>query len=161
MARRNPECGICETINTVATDDVTVIDDDRLSDRWRLALMENQGALGSMYITTREHRSDLDSLTEEETRDLMEIAQAMTKALKTAFHATHVNFACDMNDAAALHQPTHVHFKLRGRYEHTTVINDEEFSDTGFGTKHIKPHFVGRQTLRVIRNKIEDVYYGD
>lgn len=160
MGLRSPECSVCTIINADTNDDVTLLDGNPLTKHWRVALMENQGALGAMYLTTRVHRSDLDELTPEEAGDLMEIARVMTGALKAAFNAAHTNFACDMNEAAARHESTHVHFKLRGRYDSPVTVDGKEFYDEGFGTKTIRTHRVGRQILYIIRDRIEGAIDG-
>lgn len=82
---------------------------------WRVVLMKNQGAVGASYITTREHRADIDELTDQEWVELRDIVRILTEATKRQFGARHMNISCDMNDAAAAGTPTHVHFKLRGR----------------------------------------------
>lgn len=152
---RNPECTICDTISDPANGDVTLFDDTTESTGWRAVLMKDQGALGASYLTTREHRSDIDELSDTEWQELRDLVRLMTAAMKREFHPVHMNLACDMNDAAAAGEPTHVHFKLRPRGFRQTSIGRETFSDPGFGTKEVVPHKVGRATLTLIRELLE------
>ena len=59
IMRRTPNCDICRIIRDPANDDVTIADDMAIADHWRIALM-SRGLPGSMYITAREHRRDID-----------------------------------------------------------------------------------------------------
>lgn len=121
--------------------------------------MENQGVLGAMYLTTVKHYHSLGELTDSEWLGLRNLTRELESAVSRAFHPVYFNFACDMNDAARDKQPTHVYFKLRPRYANALQVNDEVFSDTGFGSKRIEPHVVAKDTLleikRVILSKLD------
>lgn len=152
---RNPECTICGIINTPENDDVALFDDIARDTGWRVVLMKDQGALGASYVTAREHRNDIDELTDREWQELRDLVRIITTAMRREFDPVHMNLAFDMNDGAAADEPTHVHFKLRPRGTRRTSIGRETFSDPGFGTKDIVPHKVGRETLILIRELIE------
>ena len=42
----NPECSICNIINQLDNDDVTLFDNETVGTGWRIALMNDQGAVG-------------------------------------------------------------------------------------------------------------------
>lgn len=151
----NPECSICNIINQPDNDDVTLFDNETVGAGWRIALMNDQGAIGASYLTTREHRSDIDELTDSEWVELRDLVRLLAGALRREFSPVHLNFACDMNDLALDGTPTHVHFKLRPRGFVPVEIGQERFSDAGFGTKIIFPHKVERSTLELIQERLE------
>lgn len=142
-------CEICDIINSDNND--VIIDQ---SSGWRVVLMENQGVLGAVYITTTDHSQALGDLSDEKWLGLRDLVRELEAAISQAFHPVYFNFACDMNDAAREGKPTHVHFKLRPRYSTAVKVGDAIFTDPGFGTKKIDPHKVDQDTLRLIRNRI-------
>ena len=151
----NPECEICSIISSPDNNDVQLFQEDMSETGWRVVLMKNQGAVGASYITTREHRADIDELTDQEWVELRDIVRILTEATKRQFGARHMNISCDMNDAAAAGTPTHVHFKLRGRGSRLITIATEQFSDGGYGTKNVASHDVSLEALHAIRERIE------
>ncbi|QHN43161.1 hypothetical protein GII36_04910 [Candidatus Mycosynbacter amalyticus] len=143
-------CSICDIITSPTNDDVVLLK----THGWRVILMENQGVLGAMYITTERHYQTLGDLSDRQWLGLRDLVRELEGAVSRAFHPVYFNFACDMNDAARDGEPAHVHFKLRPRYAHAVQFEGEVFEDQGFGSKKIVPHQVEKPTLRAIRKVI-------
>ncbi len=143
-------CSICDIINSPTNRDVVVTK----SHGWRVILMENQGALGAMYLTTERHYQTLGDLTDEQWLGLRDLVRELEAVVSQTFHPVYFNFACDMNDAAKDGEPAHVHFKLRPRYAHAVQFEGEVFEDQGFGSKTIRPLVVDREMLVAIRKAI-------
>ena len=129
-----------------------------VSDYWVVALAPNQGYLGRCYVTLKQHKGDLSSLSDKEWLDFADTSRRMEKALKSAFNATPFNWSCLMNNAYQ-HEPPqpHVHWHLLPRYEKSVKLNGLEFTDPQFGHHYDRDQrrSVDDATYRVIAQKVK------
>lgn len=120
-------CDICKHLNTKSNQVFQ-------NGSWVVALAPDQGYLGRCYVTLREHKPDLASLTTQEWRDFSEIVVRLEHVFKKDFGASVCNWASMMNNAFQLDQPApHVHWHFRPRYSKEVKIGKHIFRDPLFG----------------------------
>jgi diadenosine tetraphosphate (Ap4A) HIT family hydrolase len=95
---------------------------------------KNHAYLGRAYVTLKEHRPSLSSLSQEEWEDFQDIVKVLEKAYKESFGAEPLNWGCFMNHAFR-EKPynSHVHWHIYPRYEIAPVFDDITFDDSLFG----------------------------
>ena len=95
---------------------------------------ENHAYLGRAYVTLKEHKPSLSSLSQDEWKDFQDIVTKLESAYKDAFGAEPLNWGCFMNHAFRS-EPfnPHVHWHIYPRYKNAQVINDITFDDPLFG----------------------------
>jgi diadenosine tetraphosphate (Ap4A) HIT family hydrolase len=94
----------------------------------------NHAYLGRAYVTLKEHKANLSSLSQDEWTDFQEIVRKLEKAYKSAFGAEPLNWGCFMNHAFRT-KPfnSHVHWHVFPRYEIAPTIDSITFEDPLFG----------------------------
>jgi diadenosine tetraphosphate (Ap4A) HIT family hydrolase len=94
----------------------------------------NHAYLGRAYVTLKEHKGSLSSLSQQEWADFQEIVKRLEKAYKDAFGAEPLNWGCFMNHAFR-EKPfnSHVHWHIYPRYEVAPVLDGITFDDPLFG----------------------------
>jgi diadenosine tetraphosphate (Ap4A) HIT family hydrolase len=94
----------------------------------------NHAYLGRAYVTLKEHKANLSSLSQDEWADFQEIVRKLEKAYKSAFGAEPLNWGCFMNHAFRT-KPfnSHVHWHIFPRYEVAPVLDCITFDDSLFG----------------------------
>lgn len=94
----------------------------------------NHAYLGRAYVTLKEHKSSLSSLSQEEWDDFHQIVGKLEAGYQEAFGAEPLNWGCYMNHAFRI-KPfnSHVHWHVYPRYEKAVVINGITFDDPLFG----------------------------
>lgn len=94
----------------------------------------NHAYLGRAYVTLKEHKPSLSSLSQGEWEDFQAIVNKLEKAYKEAFNAEPLNWGCFMNHAFRT-KPfnSHVHWHIYPRYEVAQTIDSITFDDPLFG----------------------------
>lgn len=80
----NKKCDTCKHLENPSNNILT-------TDHWVVALAPDQGYLGRCYVTLREHKADLSSLSAEEWVEFGVIAKQLEQACEKAFNATPFN----------------------------------------------------------------------
>lgn len=147
----NKNCDICEHLDDQSGNIIN-------TDHWSVALAPDQGYLGRCYVTLREHKDSLSSLSDEEWADFARITRQLEDGCKEAFGATPFNWSCLMNNAFQV-KPSlpHVHWHFRPRYEHPAQLNGVTFVDPQFGFHYDREQRrkVDDETYHMILNKIK------
>lgn len=145
----NQNCSICKILDTSKNDILT-------TDHWVIALAPDQGYLGRCYVTLREHKDSLGSLTNKEWGEFALITKQLENACKKAFGAEPFNWACMMNNAYQVKPPLpHVHWHFRPRYEKPVQVNNVTFADSQFGF-----HYDREQRRRVTDETFQAILKG-
>ena len=124
------KCDICNFISN-PTPETQILD----TPFWRVGVDgKNHAYIGRAYVTLKEHKPSLSSLSQEEWEDFQAIVKKLEKAYKAAFGAEPLNWACLMNNAyqAEPFNP-HVHWHIYPRLKTALVINGITFDDPLFG----------------------------
>lgn len=95
---------------------------------------QNHAYLGRAYVTLKEHKASLSSLSQAEWEDFQTVVKTLEKAYKAAFGAEPLNWGCFMNHAFRT-KPfnSHVHWHIYPRYEIAPVVDGITFDDPLFG----------------------------
>lgn len=95
---------------------------------------KNHAYLGRAYVSLKEHKPSLSSLSHEEWEDFEEIVKKLEKAYKEAFGAEPLNWGCFMNHAFRK-KPynSHAHWHIFPRYEIAPMLDGISFEDVLFG----------------------------
>lgn len=132
---------------------------------WEVFLAEDQMYLGRLVIKTKEPRSSLPDITEEEQKDFFLLIKKLESFYKEVVGATMFNYSCLMNDAYRDNETPHVHFHLRPRYKNPVTILGNTFMDPNFGEHYISPTLekiepqeVSEEAKSFIVNKIQDYF---
>ena len=127
-----PGCLICGYL----TEDLSVLFQ---TEHWVAQLAVEQGYLGHTFITATEHTASLSDLPEDQWQDLHRTIRRFENGLREATGARVFNWVCLMNDGFKHPDPqTHVHWKVRPRYDHPVKIAGTEFSDPNFAHHYDK-----------------------
>lgn len=146
------ECEICPILESHNDgQDVTVLE----TTHWRAVLDSDQRFLGKMFVTLLGHKPTVSDLSEEEWQDLHTVMRQLEHAVGLAFHPSHFNWSCLMNNAVVAGQPTHVHWHLHPRYTSPVEFADDIFHDTELTPpKQRTKHPVDTATLHSIAESI-------
>lgn len=101
---------------------------------WTVGIGNNHAYLGRAYVTLRNHKGSLSSLTTQEWSEFQEIVQKLEKAYKQAFGAEPLNWGCFMNLAYG-EEPfnPHVHWHIFPRYKTAPELDGVSYGDPLFG----------------------------
>lgn len=118
---------------------------------------ENHAYLGRAYVTLREHKPSLSSLSEREWEDFQKLVKKLESAYRDALGAEPLNWGCFMNHAFRTRPfNSHVHWHIFPRYEVAPIFDGIRFEDQLFGefydnnaTKN-----VGSETVRRIASTL-------
>lgn len=145
-------CEICPILATQNhKTDVIVFE----TECWRVVLDANQRFLGKCFVTLLEHKESISDLSTNEWQDLHSVMQRLEKGVKGAFHPSHFNWECLMNNAIIANQPTHVHWHLHPRYNKPIEFGGDIFYDTElYPPKERTSHTVSRDILEQIKQAI-------
>ena len=147
----NKNCVICKHLDEPSRNILT-------TDHWVVALASDQGYLGRCYVTLRQHKGDLSSLTSQEWAEFGAIAKQLEQACQKALGAAPFNWACMMNNAYQVKPAEpHVHWHFRPRYEESVEINGLTFTDPQFGHHYDRDQRqkVDSKTFQTILGKIK------
>lgn len=129
MTSMDKQCDICGFIKN-PTSKTQILD----TQHWRVVVGDNQAYLGRAYVTLKEHKGSLGSLSQEEWSDFIELVAKLETAYKDALGAEPLNWGCFMNHAFR-EEPfnPHVHWHIYPRYKKAPVINGVTYDDKLFG----------------------------
>ncbi len=144
-------CLSCNLLKTI--DEYRLI---HVGNYWQVELQPDQQYLGKAVVALRRHSSVLRDLTPAEGAELMEIIKKFELAVDEAFHPTHFNWSCLMNDAAGSGAPMHIHWHAIPRYKDERIVNGRQFIDQRWpkSARDMEPNRPDEETLRVIRDTI-------
>jgi len=118
---------------------------------------KNHAYLGRAYVTLKEHKPSLSSLSQQEWEDFQDIVKKLEKAYKNAFGAEPLNWGCFMNHAFRS-EPfnPHVHWHIYPRYKTTQVIDGITFDDPLFGNfyDHTADRSVSGEIVKEIASRL-------
>ncbi len=119
-----------------------------LTDNWTVGVGTNQAYFGRAYMTLRNHKSSLGSLTKAEWEDFEHTVARIEKAYKEVYGAEPLNWGCFMNHAfrAKPFNP-HVHWHIYPRYEVAPVLDGVTYDDSLFG------HFYNNKAERLVSDE--------
>lgn len=121
--------------------------------------LNDQEYLGTAYITLRDHKESLASLSKAEDDEFITIRNALITAQHRAFGAEVINLSCLMNNTfqQELASP-HVHYHAKPRYNKPVEFAGQWFVDRQFGhyIKDKHPNPVSEQVGRLITNRLRD-----
>jgi len=123
-------CGACEFLKNPSQK--TQILDTKF---WSVGIDgRNHAYLGRAYVTLKEHKASLSSLSQEEWLDFQKIVSKLENAYKDTFGAEPLNWGCFMNHAFR-EKPfnSHVHWHIYPRYEVAPKLDGITFNDPLFG----------------------------
>lgn len=105
-----------------------------LTKNWDIGIGNNQAYFGRAYMTLRNHKGSLGTLTKDEWNDFEETVLRIEKAYKSVYGAEPLNWGCYMNHAFR-EEPfnPHVHWHIYPRYRVAPVLDGVSYDDKLFG----------------------------
>lgn len=105
---------------------------------WSVGLGPNQAYFGRAYMTLRNHKENLSSLSDEEWEDYRDAVRKLEKVYKDLLGAEPLNWSCCMNHAFR-EEPfnPHVHWHIYPRYSKVPEIDGVEYPDENFGNMYV------------------------
>lgn len=105
-----------------------------LTDHWTVGLGNNHAYFGRAYMTLRDHKGSLGSLTKAEWADFEVAVARLEDAYKNVYGAEPLNWGCYMNHAFRT-EPfnPHVHWHIYPRYKTAPVLDGTTYDDPLFG----------------------------
>lgn len=118
---------------------------------------KNHAYLGRAYVTLKEHKPSLSSLSQDEWEDFQDIVRKLESAYKDAFGAEPLNWGCFMNHAFRS-EPfnPHVHWHVYPRYKKAQEINGIMFDDLLFGNfyDNTAERIVDEDTVKEVASRL-------
>lgn len=129
MVRMDKKCDACEFLKNPNPKTQILV-----TEHWEVGLGNNHAYFGRAYMTLREHKGSLGSLSKEQWADFEEAVRRLEEAYKTVYGAEPLNWGCFMNHAfrAEPFNP-HVHWHIFPRYKNTPVLDGVAYDDPLFG----------------------------
>jgi diadenosine tetraphosphate (Ap4A) HIT family hydrolase len=125
---------------------------------WQVELNPDQQYLGKAVITLKRHAPALRDLTREEGEEFLQLVKKFESSVDAAFHPTHFNWSCLMNDAVGSGTPTHVHWHAIPRYKEAQQFAGYEFIDQRWpkSARDMEPNKPDMKALAAIRDAIRE-----
>ncbi len=130
-----------------------------LTENWDVGIGNNQAYFGRAYVTLRNHKGSLGSLTQEEWQDFEDVVRNLEDAYKVVYGAEPLNWSCCMNHAFR-EEPfnPHVHWHIYPRYKNAPEINGVKYDDELFGNMYDDKaeRIVDDATVEAIASKLRE-----